>query len=220
MKRTVAAVALIGLTLAAPSAAAGPGGSLSVAAPTAPRAHPAAAYASAATTRWTEPAGTFSFDLPKTWDDVETASEVGAPSLEVVTGSSGDQCWFTRVSSPATAALAPAALIRLRTAALGAPMWAQIGARQHILTEAAQVRESGVGLIGVWPVQIAVFDNGGKDVFAALHSRPGLDIWVFCAAKNGVNRSPVRAVALSVRTARDAEWERQLPAQASLTAVP
>ena len=82
--------------------------------------------------------------------------------------------------------------------------------------------EASVEPVGIWPVQTAWFKAAsGSEVLAALHSRPGLDIWVFCTGKNAHKRATLfRGVALSVLTPKDGDWLRLVSAQPSLTAVP
>lgn len=171
--------------------------------------------------RWTEPAGTFRVDLPKGWDQIDTASLPNAPVLQIVITAKIGQCWFTRIPREATARVAPSELIAARAAPLDAPTWEQLAKDQHVLQGQAGLMESQVESIGGWPVQTAWLRGANGDVFAALHARPGLDIWGFCAASDKKDhRAELTAIARSVTTPRDPGWARLMAPQASLTAVP
>jgi len=221
MKRAVAAVALIGLAGIHLSHA-GPG----LAAPTAAPG-PAAIRPGAPSQAWSEPGGAFSFNKPVDWPNVDTASEIGSPVLRVVVSGDDAECWFTRAPQQGTASLPASDLIRVRSRRMSPAVWNQVAAQQHLLAGGATLIDVGVEMVGVWPVQTAWFQSGPqREVFAALHSRPGTDIWVFCTAKHArAQAALLRGAALSVLTPKDPEWLRQVAAaqanaQASLTAVP
>jgi hypothetical protein len=170
---------------------------------------------------WTDPAGTFSFENRENWREIEAASPPGAPVLEIVGGDNRSECWFLRIPREKTAALSPSDLIAARAKPLDRETWSRLAADQHLLQGQANVLDAQVEREGVWPVQTAWLRGRQGDVFAALHSRPGVDIWVFCASKDQHDHSAaLRLIARSVTTPKDAMWEHQIRSQASLTAVP
>ena len=227
MTRAVAAVAFVGFLFIGLAYAAGPGDRLEPRAPRheqtpqPERSEPAPLYTPIASDIWTEPGGTFSFAKPTTWTDIDTASEVGAPVLELVARDDTAECWFTRVPRPSTAALTPAQLIKIRSAPLTNDIWSKVGARAHQALDGDALGVTAVERVGYWPVQTARFKTNHRDVLAALHSRPGLDIWAFCDSRDGKDHDALlRAVALSVTTPKDSIWEKMISGQANLTAVP
>ena len=174
---------------------------------------------------WTEPAGSFSFWNGENWKEIEAASPPGAPVLEIVGGDKKSECWFERIVREKTARLSPSALIAERAKPLEEGVWSRLGAEQQLLQGQADVLESRVERRGIWPVQTARLRGRQGEVVAALHARPGMDLWVFCASKDSKDRSDMlRQIALSVTTPKDVIWERQfqfeVQSQTSFTAVP
>lgn len=171
--------------------------------------------------RWNDPANTFSFVRLKGWDTIDTASPPLAPVLQIVASSKGGECWFSRIPREKTASMAPADLIAARSKPLDNAIWVKIATAQQLVGRTATIVEAQVDTIGGWPVQTAWLRGANGDVYAALHSRPGVDIWAFCAPTDGKERSAeLLQIARSVATPRDAAWARLIPSQANLTAVP
>lgn len=162
---------------------------------------------------WTDPGGRFSFEKPRSWkdEDVETASTPGAARLDIVAGDDNGQCWFNRVPRERTATLTARQLVDARAKPIGADLWSRIAIDQQLLVGVAQVLESGVEYHGVWPVQFARLQGRNGEVYAAIHSRPGVDILAFCASKDQRDRSEVlNIIARSVTTPYDRHWQAQL----------
>lgn len=176
---------------------------------TAPSATPRRATFSGSV--WTDPSQSFSFNKPRSWKDVDTASVPGAERLEIVAGDEKSQCWFTRIPRASTKTMQPKQLIEARSAPISPELWSRIAINQQLLVGVVQVLDHSVEVRDAWPIQVARLRGRNGEVYTAIHSRPGVDITAFCAARDDEDRAEfLNEVARSVTTPHDAQWQAQI----------
>ena len=172
----------------------------------------AAAFGAAqAQTPWTEAGQTFSVTLPKGWGKLDKMSGA-ATVLEYAGGTANEECIFYRFDRPETAAASPKALKSAWSTLelTGKLPWAQ---------PTSAVTQDKVEQVGDWPVQTAIISGKNGPVVAAIHPRPGSEVWVFCQSYDGKDRlAAFRTTALSVTTPKDAEFAATEAAEATRAA--
>jgi hypothetical protein len=179
----------------------------------------AGAGAAAAQTPWTDPGSTFSMTLPKGWGKPDKMSSSSPTVSEYAAGNANEECIVYRFDRPETAVATPMQLKNAWAAPLGATKWAELTAKMLWSDGAPKVTEDKVETVGAWPVQAAVVSGKNGPVVAALHARPGSEIWVFCQSYDGKDRAAAfRATANSVTTTKDAEFAAAEAAEAAKAA--
>lgn len=171
-----------------------------------------------AQTPWTEAGQTFSVTLPKGWGKLDKMSGA-ATVLEYAGGNANEECVFYRFDRPETASAAPKALKNAWDKPLGAAKWTELTGRLSWAAPTSAVTEDKVEGVNNWPVQTAIISGKNGPVVAAIHARPGSEVWVFCQSYDGKDRiAAFRTTALSVTTPRDAEFAAAEAAEAAKAA--
>jgi len=179
----------------------------------------AGAGAAAAQTVWTDAGSTFSVTLPKGWGKPDKMSSSNPALSEYAAGNANEECIFYRFDRPETAAATPMQLKNAWTAPLGAAKWADLTSKMLWSDGAPKVTDDKVETVSAWPVQMAVISGKNGPVIAALHARPGSEIWVYCQSYDGKDRAAAfRAAANSVTTPKDAEFAAAEAAEAAKAA--
>ena len=172
-----------------------------------------------AQTPWTEAGSTFSVTLPKGWGKPDKMSGSAGTVLEYAAGNANEECVFYRFDRPETAAATP---VQLKTAwgqAIGAAKWADLTKQMSWSNGAPAVTDDKIETVGAGPVQTATIAGKNGPVIAALHARPGSEIWAFCQSYDGKDRTAsFRATANSVTTPKDADFAAAEAADAAKAA--
>jgi hypothetical protein len=179
------------------------------------------AFTGAATAAtWTAPDGSFSFDKPKGWP-VDTSKQASGQVTLHIAGTADEECWFLDIPRAETATASAAAVAKSWAKPLDAMKWSELAASQKLLGGTATVKSSAVDTSKPFPVQTAVLQGKEREVVAALHARPGKEIWVFCGGYDGKDRTAAfKATAGSVATPKDAEYAASIAAAAPATPAP
>ncbi len=148
-----------------------------------------AGAAAAAPAVWTDPKKNFSLAKPSEWGAPDLGSTADAPLDAYVMGTANEECWAISIPRPETAAISPAALVKAWSVPFDAAQWSSIAAPQRLLGGVAAVKESAVDTSGAFPVQTALLKGKERDVVAALHVRPGREVWALCASFDGKDRT-------------------------------
>jgi hypothetical protein len=179
----------------------------------------ACAGAVLAQTPWTEDGSTFAVTLPKGWGKPDKMSGSAGTILEYAAGNANEECVFYRFERIETATATPGQLKAAWGQPIGAVKWADLTKPLSWSTGAPVVADDKVEAVGDWPVQIATITGNNGPVTAALHARPGSEIWVFCQSYDGKDRkASFRATANSVTTPKDAEFAAAEAADAAKAA--
>lgn len=179
------------------------------------------ALAQAAAAPTASPDGSFTIQKPAGWPaKMDTMSKSGAAVAEFVSGTANEECYFNVIPRPETATNNPATVIKAWTPQLTNDLWVSAFKDQYLLRDSAPTVESAsVVTTGLFPVQTAVLKNSKNRVVAAIHARPGSEIWVACTAYDGKDHdAQFKAVATSLVTAKDAEYKATLDAAAAAAA--
>lgn len=167
------------------------------------------------------PDGSFTIQKPAAWPaKMDTMSKSGAAITEFVSGNANEECYFNVIPRPETAANNPATVIKAWTTPLTNDLWVSAFKDQYLLRDGAPtVEASAVDTSGTFPVQTAVLKNAKNRVTAAIHARPGVEIWAMCAAYDGKDHdAQFKQVASSVVTAKDAEYKAAIDGAAAAAA--
>jgi hypothetical protein len=164
----------------------------------------------------TDPTKTFSFEKPKGWPPLEDKSRPGAPIKEYVAGTADEECWFLQIPRENSAALKARDIIASWSKPIDAAAWSSASKSSRLLEGVAEVKSSAVDTSGLFPVQTAILQGKEHTVVAALHARPGLEVWVFCTAYDGKDHTAkLQQVAGSVTTPKDAAYKAEIDAGAA-----
>lgn len=171
-----------------------------------------------AQTPWTEAGQTFSVTLPKGWGKPDKMSGA-ATVLEFAGGNANEECIFYRFDRPETASASPTAFKTAWANPLGAAKWTELTSKLSWAVPTGAVTEDKVEGVNGWPVQTAIIGGKNGPVVAAIHARPGSEVWVFCQSYDGKDRiAAFRTTALSVTTPRDAEFAASEASEAAKAA--
>jgi len=163
-----------------------------------------------------DPTKSFTFDKPTGWPALEDDSKAGQPIHEYVAGTAKEECWFVQIPRPESASATPQQVVRSWTQPLDPAKWTEAVKNQRLLGGVAEVKASAVDTSKTFPVQTATLQGKEHTVIAALHARPGIEVWVFCTAYDGKDHTAtLQAVALSVATPKDADYKAQIDAAAA-----
>lgn len=180
------------------------------------------ALAQAAAVPTASPDGAFTIQKPANWPaKMDTMSKATDQVKEYVSGTANEECYFDVIPRAETAASSPAAVIKAWTTPLTNDLWATAFKDQYLLKDGpATVESSAVVTTGTFPVQTAVLKNSKNRVVAAIHARPGSEIWVACTAYDGKDHDAVfKQVASSLTTAKDAEYKAAIDSAAAAAAA-
>lgn len=173
------------------------------------------------------PDASFTVDVPaaKKWKMEPAPQNAPADSKLWVIGDGEQYCFFNVKQRPDTAKNTPGEVVKLLEKPLTAEVWTTAAAPFFTAMFAKStpvVKAMSVEAVAGWPVQVATFD-GYKygPVIGSLHMRPGLDVQAYCAWEDGKDRAAeFKAIAMSVTTAKDAEWQAAIAAAAAAAAAP
>jgi hypothetical protein len=180
------------------------------------------ALAQAAAVPTASPDNSFTIQKPANWPaKMDTMSKAGSVVTEYVSGTANEECYFDVIPRPETASTSPGTVIKAWSAPLTAELWATAFKDQYLLRDGpATVESSSVDTSHTFPVQIAVLKNSKNRVVAAIHARPGQEIWVACTAYDGKDHDAVfKQVAASLVTAKDAEYKAAIDSAAAAAAA-
>jgi hypothetical protein len=180
------------------------------------------ALAQAAAAPTASPDGSFTIQKPTSWPaKMDTMSKAGSAVTEYVSGTANEECYFDVIPRAETAASTPTAVIKAWTTPLTPELWATAFKDQYLLRDGpATVESSSVDTSHTFPAQVAVLKNSKNRVVAAIHARPGVEIWVACTAYDGKDHDAVfKQVAASVVTAKDAEYKATIDGAAAAAAA-
>jgi hypothetical protein len=165
------------------------------------------------------PDASFTIDVPaaKKWK-MELAPQGTPADTKLWVAGDGEQyCFFNVKQRPDTALSAPGDVVKSMQTALTADIWVAAATPffTTLFSKAVPVaKDPAVETINGWPVQVASFD-GYKygPVIAALHMRPGVEVQTYCSWEDGKDHAAeFKAIALSVATAKDTEWQTAIAA--------
>lgn len=174
-------------------------------------------------TLWTDPEKSFSFDNTQKWP-VDAMTPSGANFSRFVAGTANEECTFQSIPRTQSADRSPASVKSEFSKPLTPELWVQISSTVPYFSRdkiTPTIVEASVDTSGAWPIQIATL-NGKDDavITAALHARPGRDIWAYCQSFDGQDRKAAfLAVAKSVTTPKDAEFAAAEAAAAAAAAA-
>jgi hypothetical protein len=176
----------------------------------------------AATVVTNAPGNAFSFQKPAKWPGLDLMSKPGAPVTEYVSGTANEECYFDIVPRPETASATPSAIAKAWKNPISNEAWAQATSGQFLLRDGGVTVESaGLDTSKPFPFATAILKNAKNRVIAAMHPRPGFEIWTLCTAYDGKDHADqFKAIGASVATPKDAEWESQITAAAAPAAPP
>jgi hypothetical protein len=160
------------------------------------------------------PDASFTIDVPaaKKWK-MELAPQGTPADTKLWVAGDGEQyCFFNVKQRPDTAQSAPGDVVRSMQPALTADKWAAAATPFFDILFSKSVpvaKNAAVEMVNGWPIQVTSLD-GYKygPVIAALHMRPGVEVQSYCSWEDGKDHAAeFKSIALSVATAKDAEWQ-------------
>lgn len=161
---------------------------------------------------WSDPNGRINFDAPSGWVmEVRRSS----PQTIVLAGSANDECYLLATPNAVSANSSPDA-VRRTTDPLAQDAW--VNAANSVSPmfpgrSAAFIAQSVDTTTGFWPIQRAEFGGAERPVYAALTSRPGIDLMAFCWSYSGSTASAFERVFASISHPQDAQWQAAADAQ-------
>jgi hypothetical protein len=141
----------------------------------------AVAYAQGAAKTYTDAQNRFSFQYPGSLP-VDVVDRPNQP-LNILVGAADYECQMFVVPRPESASSAPDAVVRAYSNALSTDVWKRSADGFALYGRQGTVDSATVDASNFWPVQKAALKTeAGKPVTAAMHSRPGLEVWQFCTS--------------------------------------
>jgi len=158
----------------------------------------------AAADPYNDPAGRFTVNTPAGWR-VHPRNATGQ-SVVLAFNASND-CYFFGVPNPNTATSSPEAVHNTHTA-LTPDAWVTAGTPVRDFFEGAPptLVTQSVDTGGFWPVQRAELRGPSKTVYAAILTRPGVEIRAFCAGAS--SPAAYDSVFSSLGHPNDAAWQQ------------
>lgn len=158
---------------------------------------------------YVDPGGRMNFNAPPGWTVDPQINNT--TSTSVLTFDGGHDCYLFGVTNSTTASSTPGAVIRAMREPIPAAAWVGAANSVHDFfpSQSAQLSSQTVDTSGVWPVQRAQFQSDGGVVFAAMQSRPGVDLMAFCRALGAASTAPFEALFASISHPGDAVWLAQ-----------
>jgi hypothetical protein len=185
MRRTFAALAILGLAAATPAFA---------------------------NKTWTAPNGAFSINVPDGWAvDVERNDD---RMLIAIAGGPAAECTYRYTTRPNTVGNKADAQRRgMREQAISDKNWRDFLAGTVASREPLSLDIGIVEEVGTWPVQTRTGTSEGSPIFLAYHLRPGFDVFVSCISYEGNDPvATMKAAGVSVTAPQDAtEWAPAAP---------
>lgn len=170
---------------------------------------------------WTHPEGLFSLSQPKGWPAPEDMTR-GGQVKQFVMGGADAECWTYVVAREESTGASIARVNSSYARPLTADQWVTFANNLPMFEKSAAHVGSSVDVSGTFPVQTATLSSPqAGTVVAALHGRPGVEFWNFCASYDGKDRGELfAAIAKSLATPKDAEYAAQLTAPPAAPAPP
>lgn len=156
---------------------------------------------------FTDPANTFSFQRPTNWP-VDRMGDSSDAVGHYAAGLAAAECNFYTIARETTAERSAAAVVAAFSQPMTREQWFQVTSSIRTFRGGADVQTQSVDTSGFWPVQRATILTEGDLVQAAIHARPGREVWVFCQSFDNTDRTQIfNNIIASVNTPRDAELE-------------
>ncbi|ANP44992.1 hypothetical protein [Candidatus Viadribacter manganicus] len=158
----------------------------------------------AAADPYNDPAGRFTVNTPAGWR-IQPRNATG--QSVVLAFNATNDCYFFGVPNPATANSSPEAVHNTQTP-LTPEAWATAGTpvRDFFDGAAPTVVSQSVDTSGFWPVQRAELRGPSKTAYAAILTRPGLEIRAFCSGASSA--SAYDSIFASLGHPNDAAWQQ------------
>ncbi len=158
----------------------------------------------AAADPYSDPAGRFTVNTPAGWR-IQPRNATG--QSVVLAFNATNDCYFFGVPNPNTANSTPEAVHNTQTA-LTPEAWVTAGTPVRDFFEGSPptLVTQSVDTSGFWPVQRAELRGPGKTVYAAILTRPGVEIRAFCSGANSA--SAYDTVFSSLGHPNDAAWQQ------------
>ena len=169
----------------------------------------------AAADPYNDPAGRFTVNTPAGWR-VQPRNATG--QSVVLAFNATNDCYFFGVPNPNTAASSPEAVHNTQTA-LTPDAWVTAGTPVRDFFEGSPptLVTQSVDTSGFWPVQRAELRGPSKTVYAAILTRPGVEIRAFCAGASSA--SAYDSVFSSLGHPNDAAWQQAAQEQGAARAA-
>jgi len=172
---------------------------------------------------FSDPGAHFTFSHPAAWD-TGTLGAQSAQAQRFVSGLADAECQVLWLDHPQSAALAPDRLQAGSATPLSPEQWFQAAQSMSLVGAGGSVQTMSVDTdtASAWPIQRAsIATTEGKTVYAAIHQRPGQQVWVSCKSFDARDRAPIfNEVIRSVRFAQDATWATAIEAAKAAAAAP
>ncbi len=179
----------------------------------------ALAQAQGALKTFTDSQNRFTFQYPASLP-VDVVARPNQP-VNVLVGAADYECQIFVVDRPELAAASPEAFVRGYSTALAPEVWKRSMDGFALYNRQGTVSASSVDTTAFWPVQRAeVRNDASKPVVAAMHARPGLDVWHFCTSfDNGDHTAVFNQIVSSFAGPNDAVLKAQAEAAAAARAA-
>ncbi|MBY0562786.1 MAG: hypothetical protein K2P58_01270 [Hyphomonadaceae bacterium] len=162
---------------------------------------------------WTDPAGRINFTAPNGWN-VDPLNATNA--TRVLTFDGSHDCYVIGQPNANTASASPGRVIRSLSQPLPESAWITVAnsISDFFPDNSAQLIAQSVDTSGFWPIQRATLRSPDGEVFAAVQSRPGVDLMAFCRALGGSSTAMFDGVFSSMNHPNDATWRQQAEQEA------
>ncbi|HWA22548.1 MAG TPA: hypothetical protein VG735_09160 [Caulobacterales bacterium] len=163
-------------------------------------------------------AKTFSFDKPQKWPAIEDKTPPGGEVKVFVAGTANEECWFVVYPHPETATATATAVARSWNKEIPAADWTKTTEDAPLIRDGATFVSTSIDTSRPFPIQQAIFNGKNGNVVVAIHPRPGSELRAYCGAYDGKDHTAaLQAVAASIKTPKDAEFEAQITAAKAAT---
>lgn len=172
----------------------------------------------AAETDYTSPDGKVQLTMPDGWiADVIPTSD---GSFLVAVGTAAQECRVMQRANPATTVASVGAIRRAYAQPFTADQWNQV-IQGSSFTRGGALVSMSVDETGFFPRQLAQLTHEGRTVHAAVHGRPGFDLYTFCTSFDGPDTPDVYAAVIrSTRASDDAAQQAAFEAEQAARAAP
>lgn len=163
--------------------------------------------------------GRINFNSPFSGMDPPTQT---ATQTTVLTFDGGHDCFVIGRNNAVTAGHPAADVIYSTRNAIAADAWVATAnaVRDFFPQRNATLTSQSVDTTGVWPVQRAEFSGSANGpVFAAMQSRPGVDLMAFCQARDGASAAPFEQLFASLAHPNDTTWQAEAAQAAAARAA-
>jgi len=168
---------------------------------------------------FTDSQGRVNFTSPFSAMDPPTQS---ATQTTVLTFDGSHDCFVIGRNNTVTAGHPAADVIYSTRNPIAADAWVATAnaVRDFFPQRNATLTSQSVDTSGVWPVQRAEFGGSANGpVYAAMQSRPGVDLMAFCQARGGADAAPFEQLFASLSHPNDATWQAEAAQAAAARAA-